>query len=246
MILHRFPRTPHVAWLADRPLRADKLLTDAEVRALLEREVVIEEKIDGANLGLSTDAGELRAQNRGSWLSSESAAPQFRSLFAWLAPKRESLLDALRPGLVLFGEWCAAVHSVHYDALPDWFLAFDVLDRSAGRFWSIARRDALLGELGLHPVPPLARGRFSVDDLVRLMTTSRVGSSPMEGVYIRAESGQWLTQRAKLVRAEFVEDMGAHWSRKRLRRNHLSPSDTFAQGRTTPTPPLGADPTSVE
>ncbi|WP_257945770.1 RNA ligase family protein, partial [Pseudomonas plecoglossicida] len=53
----------------------------------------------------------------------------------------------------LFGEWCAARHSLDYGTLPDWFLLFDVYDRSTGRFWSTVRRDALAAEAGLATVP---------------------------------------------------------------------------------------------
>lgn len=220
---HRFPHSPHLAWLGEGTPRADKLLSDDEVASFLAHEVVVEEKIDGASLGLSSDkSGELLAQNRGSWLSPDTAHPQFRALWPWLAPRREALVDALWPDLILFGEWCAAVHSVHYDALPDWFLGFDVFDRSVGRFWSTRRRDELLEHLGLHRVPRLGRGRFAVDGLVDLMTTSRVGSSPMEGIYVRTESELWLKGRAKLVRAEFVQAIDTHWSRGPLHRNLLA------------------------
>ena len=221
----RFPHTPHLAWLAEGNPRADKVLSKTEAAAFLVHDLVIEEKIDGANLGLSTDGdGELRAQNRGSWLSPDSAHAQFKSLWSWIAPRREQLIDALWPDLVLFGEWCVAVHSVSYDALPDWFLGFDVLDRSVDRFWSTRRRDELLGQLRLHSVPQLGRGRFVIDELNALMTTSRVGSNPMEGIYIRAESETWLKSRAKLVRAEFVQTIDSHWSKGPLRRNHLADS----------------------
>lgn len=37
---------------------------------------------------------------------------------------------------ILYGEWCAARHTVTYDALPDWFLAYDVYDTKEGRFFS--------------------------------------------------------------------------------------------------------------
>jgi len=220
---HRFPHTPHIAWLGEGSPREDKVLSHDEAAAMLGQELIVEEKIDGANLGLSTDEdGELLAQNRGSWLSPDSCHPQFRSLWPWLGPRRDALADALWPDLMLFGEWCAVVHSVTYDALPDWFLGFDVFDRSAGRFWSTRRRDQLLDRLGLHRVPHLGRGRFGVEDLEALMTTSRVGSSPMEGVYIRVESEEWLEQRAKLVRAQFVQAIDTHWSRGPMHRNRLS------------------------
>jgi len=220
---HRFPHTPHLAWLGEGTPREDKVLSDPETAELLAGEVVVEEKIDGANLGISTDEeGELLVQNRGSWLSPGAVHPQFRSLWSWLAPRQEALVSALWPDLMLFGEWCVAVHSVPYDALPDWFLGFDVLDRQAGRFWSTRRRDALLASLGLPAVPHLGRGRFTVDELVGLLTRSRVGSSPMEGVYVRQESGAWLTRRAKLVRGAFVQAIDTHWRRAPLRRNHLA------------------------
>ncbi len=220
---HRFPHTPHLAWLGAGAPRADKVLSEDEAAAFLAGEFVVEEKIDGANLGFSTsDDGELRVQNRGSWLSPDACHVQFRGLWPWLSPRRDALVDVLWPDLMLFGEWAAFVHSVEYDALPSWFLGFDVFDSARAQFWSTSRRDALLGRLGLRPVPPLGRGRFDLEALKGMMGESCVGSAPMEGVYLRAESDEWLEQRAKLVRAEFVQAIDAHWSRGRLRRNHLS------------------------
>jgi len=221
----RFPHTPHLAWLGAATPREDKLLPTGELSSLLEQEFVVEEKIDGANLGISTDeAGELRVQNRGSWLSPDTCHPQFRSLWSWLGPKRSDLENALGSNLMLFGEWCVAVHTVEYNALPDWFLGFDVFERSSGRFWSTIRRDALLNKLGLRHVPLLGRGIFGVDELRALMDTSRVGSSAMEGVYVRAESSMWLRSRAKLVRPEFAQGIDTHWSHGTMHRNCLSPT----------------------
>ncbi len=219
----RFPHTPHLAWLGKAPPREDKVLSPEERAAMLRHELVVEEKIDGANLGFSVDKdGGLLTQNRGSWLSPDTCHPQFRSLWPWLAPRREALVAALWPDLMLFGEWCAVVHSVEYDALPDWFLGFDVFDRSICRFWSTTRRDALLTALGLQSVPRLGYGRFTLNELLALMITSRVGSDPMEGMYLRAESAELLNLRAKLVRPEFVQAIDSHWSRGPIRRNHLS------------------------
>ncbi|MFX8075086.1 RNA ligase family protein, partial [Acinetobacter baumannii] len=65
----RFPHTPHVAWLGAGQPRDDKVLSPPEVAALLSGEVIVEEKVDGANLGLSLgEGGTLRAQNRGQYL----------------------------------------------------------------------------------------------------------------------------------------------------------------------------------
>ena len=41
----------------------------------------------------------------------------------------------------------------------------------------------------------------------------------MEGIYLRQDQGDWLEQRAKIVRTEFVEGIGKHWSEESLEKN---------------------------
>lgn len=223
MDFFRFPHTPHLAWLGAGHPRDDKVLSAVEVRELLRGDVVVEEKIDGANVGLSIDAhGRLRAQNRGSYLEPSACHPQFKPLFRWLEPRADALSDALRPGLMLFGEWCWAVHSVRYTSLPDWFLAFDVLDRARNEFWSTDRRDALVRGLGLATTPQLACGHFDVSGITSLLGPSRLGTGPMEGLYVRRDAAGRLIGRAKLVRAEFTQAIEEHWTRRRLELNQLA------------------------
>lgn len=70
----RFPHTPHLAWLGSGTPRDDKVLSPAEAQTLLAEAVVIEEKLDGANLGLSISPdGTLWAQNRGQYLIAPNA-----------------------------------------------------------------------------------------------------------------------------------------------------------------------------
>jgi ATP-dependent RNA circularization protein (DNA/RNA ligase family) len=219
----KFPHTPHLAWLSSHPARQDKVLSPSEARELLSSEVLIEEKVDGANLGISvTPSGELRVQNRGSYLASR-AHPQFQPLWPWLEARREQLVQALGSHLMLFGEWCFAVHSVHYDTLPDWFLAFDVYDRRVDRFWSSQRRNALVDALGLARVPVIARGRFSLEKVQKLLGPSKLTQAPMEGLYVRRDQGEFLKARAKLVRPEFIQAIEEHWSSRPLQRNALAP-----------------------
>lgn len=219
----RFPHTPHLAWLGEGLPRDDKVLPPDEASALLAGEVVVEEKIDGANIGFSVgQGGDLRIQNRGSYLDLDHVHPQFRPLRTWLQVRETLLVDTLRSELMLFGEWCYAVHSVAYDRLPNWFLGFDVYDRSVERFWDTSRRNELLDALRLHPVPRIARGQFSIEGVgVLLSSKSRVGDEIVEGVVIRSEADGFTTARAKLVRAEFTQTIDEHWSRKPLRRNSL-------------------------
>ena len=218
----RFPRTPHIAWLGEGTPRDDKLLSFVEVQDLLASELVVEEKLDGANLGISVGPdGDLRAQNRGQYLIPPYTG-QFEALGAWIGAREDALFDALGENLILFGEWCAARHSVPYESLPDWLLVFDCYDRAAGRFWSTGRRDALATSLGLPVAPGLLHGRATLADLKSLVASalSRFRDGPMEGIVIRVESADWLTARAKLVRAGFTQSIGEHWSRRGIQWNH--------------------------
>ena len=231
----RFPHTPHIAWLGEGVPRDDKVFSRTEAAALLGCEVAIEEKLDGANLGFSLSPdGDLQAQNRGQYLYTPHAG-QFARLPDWLAVHGDTLHAVLAlhadAGMMLFGEWCAARHSLDYDHLPDWFLLFDVYERATGRFWSSTRRNALAAQLGLATVPILQQGHCTLDALKTLLNTcpSRYRPGTLEGVVIRQESAAWCNARAKLVRPDFTQTITEHWSRRRLEWNRLDWSAAHAE-----------------
>jgi hypothetical protein len=220
----RFPHTPHLAWLGEGSPRDDKLLPETEVDVLLAGEVIVEEKLDGANLGLSVDSsGILRAQNRGQYLEPPYSG-QFARLSSWLATREEALTHLLGGNLILFGEWCSARHSLDYLTLPDWFLAFDVYDRASTQFWSCARRNTLAATLEISVVPVLFSGKTSVQKLKSMLlhTPSQFRAGPVEGVVVRKENGDWLEARAKLVHPAFTQAITEHWSRRGLEWNKLT------------------------
>lgn len=214
---HKFPHTPHLLWLGDGSPREDKLMPNGEAEAFLRQEVVVEEKVDGANLGLSVGAdGRIRAQSRGNYLAPGHSHAQWKPLWPWLACREERLVDALGQELMLFGEWCHALHTIAYEALPDWFLVFDVFEPARCAFWSSDRRNALANELGLYTVPTIFRGLLTLHRVPNLIGPSSIGSPRMEGIYLRRESSGHLVARAKVVSPEFRQQIEEHWSRRRL------------------------------
>ena len=220
--LHKFPRTPHLYWLGRTPARDDKVLPPPEAAAFLDAELVVEEKVDGANLGVSlTATSVLQFQNRGNFLEGKLTG-QFAALRGWAARYRAALGEHLQPGVILFGEWCRVKHSIPYTALPDWFLGFDLLEPANGRFWNTTQRDSLLKTLGLPPVRRVARGYFSRTELLGLLgERSAYADAPLEGLYLRQEDGTGLIRRAKLVRAEFTQAIETHWAKGPLLENRL-------------------------
>ena len=91
----KFPTTPHLLWLGTTPARADKVFARHEAESFLRLPVIVEEKVDGANLGISFDAhGNLLAQNRGNLLQ-RGVKDQFAPLWVWLSEHETRLFDAL-------------------------------------------------------------------------------------------------------------------------------------------------------
>ncbi len=203
-------------------IRGDKVLTESERDAFLTHELIVEEKVDGANLGLSFDAdGNIRAQNRGAYLHLPGVG-QWKNLGEWMAFHADTLFEHLSDRYILFGEWCYAQHSIFYDRLPDWFLAFDLYDRETGRFLATVRRNRLLGEMHIAKVPDIAHGRFTYSKIQKLISQSKLTDQPAEGIYLRIDHDDWLEQRAKLVRSAFIQAVEQHWSRSAIRPNRLN------------------------
>jgi ATP-dependent RNA circularization protein (DNA/RNA ligase family) len=222
----RFPHTPHLAWLGEDSPRDDKVLSPAEANTLLAGQVVVEEKLDGANLGISFGPdGTLRLQNRGQYLELPWTG-QFARLPSWLPTHESALAEALGDHLILFGEWCTARHSMDYSKLPDWFLVFDVYDRKESRFWSTVRRNELAKRLDLSAVPQIFAGQTDLEKLkhLALHEQSRFRLGHLEGVVIRRESSEWLETRAKLVHPGFIQSINEHWSRRGMVWNRLAAS----------------------
>lgn len=207
--------------MAGVDIRGDKVLSESERDEFLQHDIVVEEKVDGANLGISFDSeGNIRAQSRGAYLHLPGSG-QWKKLGDWLAPRTDTLFEHLFDHFILFGEWCYAQHSVFYDRLPDWFLGFDVYDKRFGRFLSSKRRGALFREMCVAQVPVLARGYFAYPEVQKFLSTSKLSDQLAEGIYLRFDQDDWLAQRAKLVRPAFIQAMEHHWSRSAIRPNRL-------------------------
>lgn len=217
----KFPATPHLAALAGVDIRGDKVMSASKRDEFLRQRLVVEEKVDGANLGISFDLeGNIRAQNRGAYLHLPGSG-QWRKLGDWLAPQADSLFENLSDRFILFGEWCYAQHSVFYNRLPDWFLGFDIYDKQLGQFLASDRRNVFLRKMCITQVPMLGHGYFTYSEIQKLLSTSKLGDQPAEGLYLRCDRDGWLAQRAKLVRPAFIQSVEQHWSRSAIKPNRL-------------------------
>ncbi|QDU93701.1 RNA ligase family protein [Lignipirellula cremea] len=230
----KYPRTPHL--FGSKGTDDDKHLAEAPSMAFIaEESLIVEEKIDGTNVGIHfSDSGELVLQCRGH-LITEGMHPQYDLFKQWTAAKRYVLEDQLQNRFLLFGEWVYARHSVHYRQLTHYFFEFDIYDKEQQAFLDLEKRLALLEGTGIPTVPVLHTGAVEREDLADLIGPSQFDShfeNPltgrpdnfMEGIYLRTEADGVVTGRAKFVRPEFVEKIkqSTHWQHQQMTPNLLA------------------------
>lgn len=230
----KYPRTPHLE--GSRLQEGDEDLSQVPFEEILFRHIVVEEKIDGANSAVSFDGdGKLLLQSRGHYLDGGYRERHYNLMKQWANINRERLHEALGSRYVMYGEWMYAKHTVFYDALPDYFMEFDVYDRERGVFLSTAERRKITDKIGIiSSVPVLGEGIFKSREAVlallgnsRFITerhieqlraiSERLGldaerqcretdpSMTMEGLYIKIEEGGVVRERVKFVRASFLQ-----------------------------------------
>jgi hypothetical protein len=235
--IHKYPRTQHLVGSRLQP--GDEDLDAVPMAGLRGKYVVVEEKMDGANCGASfgPDCG-LLLQSRGHYLTGGPRERQFDLFKQWAGSMADRLFDALGTRFVLYGEWVYAKHSVYYDALPHYFLEFDVLDTESGDFLDTPRRAELLADLPVAPVKVLFAGEFPGEEVLRALVgpshfvteraparfredVARLGwdveravkqtdlSGRMEGLYLKVEEGGVVAARYKFVRPEFLQTVVA-------------------------------------
>lgn len=233
--IRKYPRTPHIQGSRLQP--GDEDLSQIPFSYLKGKHLVVEEKIDGANSGISFDEnGTLLLQSRGHYLTGGPKERDYNLLKQWGSVHRDALYAVLGSRYILYGEWMYRKHAVYYDRLPHYFLEFDVLDRQTGTFLSTQRRRELLRGLPICSVPVLAEGEFQTrEQLLQLLgpsryispahldilreTCERLGIDPepqcaatdkgntMEGLYIKIEEDSQVVDRMKYVRASFLQDL---------------------------------------
>lgn len=218
-----YPRVPHL--VPGRGTADDVVLDHRAGDALLALDVVVEEKLDGANVVLWNDGGVVHAALR-SGVGAMDRAKQLGPLRAWIAERHDRLAAALGPVTALYAEWLLVRHTVAYDRLDSYLVALDVLEAD-GSFASTACRHGVAVACGI-PVPPVVhRGPVpkGLKGLDGLLHRSAYGDEMMEGVVIRAPQGAE-PRLAKHVRPGFTPIDAAAWKagrpRNRLREAALS------------------------
>lgn len=205
--MSKYNRTYHL-FFSPGATSDDKISTDVE--NLVGTEIVITEKLDGENTGM-TDKG-VYARSHAAFTTS----PWSREVRLLHKMKVE---DQLGEGVFLFGENMEGVHSIEYTNLDSYFYIFGIRDNNIWIPWQQVEEYSYL--LDIPTVPVLFKGvvnsvkelKSLVDDLVSKQ--SELGGE-IEGVVVRSagmfHNDDFAENVMKWVRKDHVQT-DEHWTR---------------------------------
>lgn len=229
----KYPRTSHL--VGSRLQSDDTIDGQVPVETLTEGELIWEEKLDGANSGISfTDDCDLLLQSRGHPLTGGSREAQFNLFKQWASSYEVELYDILGNRYIMYGEWCYAKHTVYYDSLPHYFNEFDIYDKELDIWLDTKTRHKMLGGSLVVSVPVVHKGMVKgvkgINELIRpslyktenwreslrsQATSHKIDpdqavketekSDFAEGLYLKQEENGKVIGRYKFVRLDFLQ-----------------------------------------
>lgn len=203
---------------------------------IVGKTIAVEEKCDGANTGISFDSdGTILLQSRGHYPTGGAREKHYNLFKQWAQIHQGVLRDILGSRYIMYGEWLYAKHTIFYDALPHYFLEFDIYDRELEVFLDTPSRWNLLAGAPIVSVPVLKRSVFKkvdeiaafvghslyitddhIDRLKVICEQNRIdvdstlsgtdSSTTMEGVYLKVEEDGKVI-RLKFVRQSFLQNI---------------------------------------
>ena len=252
----KYPRTPHIE--GSRLQTGDEDISQIQFSTIAGLHVVVEEKVDGANVGISFSDGELYLQSRGHFLRGGAKEKEYELFKLWAVTHREELYTLLGDRYIMYGEWLYAKHKVYYNALPHYFLEFDIFDKECGVYLDTGRRMEILDGSTVKSVPVLFDGVLtSREQLLAMIKRSNYikgdhlselakkaeergldrmrvlaetdPSDLMEGLYIKVEDGGEVKARMKYVRHGYTQAAAVEkWHGHTIIENELESGDIFA------------------
>lgn len=156
-------------------------------RELVEgEEVVITEKIHGANLRILRDDDGIHVGSRTGWKREYIASGKPEKLW-WPAVRSSGLdLEALPKGVVLYGEVFGQVQDLKYGIDAGARIQFfDVLERETNRFLDYDEAAEVIQRAGGAIVPTLYRGPWSIELEALAEGKSTMADHVREGIVIR-------------------------------------------------------------
>jgi len=191
-------------------------LDKKDQKKLLTGKITIEEKMDGANVGIIRKKDGFTLQKRRG-LAEEGVHPQFSFFWNW-ARNNQNKIEKIPKKFIVYGELMFAKHMVPYHELPSYFLAYDVW--TGKEYLNYEDRMEIVQNCGFKSVPLLFQGHLDRELEYWLKNALYAPGVKSEGIVVKNYKKQ---MRGKLVRPEFLKRLEEddHWMKGPLVKNSL-------------------------
>jgi len=201
-----YPRIPHASKLSN--MTHDDLLLDGELSFPLK--AFVQEKIDGANLRVSWYDGPVLG-NREHILTKgynarTPAKKQFVPAWNWLHAHEKDIRSIIKQvgQVTIYGEWMLAEHSISYNKLSDFFIAYDIWSVDNKKFFNPKVVVELLSNTDIKFITPEEMVINSFDDLIELSERQSIYADRVsEGIVCKVAEGRFTQLMFKVVNKYF-------------------------------------------
>lgn len=175
--------------------------------------IIVQEKLDGSNVGVAKIDGQILALTRAGYLAHTSPYEQHHRFGEWVARHASRFAALLEEGERVVGEWLLQAHGTRYQLRHEPFVAFDLMRGTKRATYKEVRERTE----GLFTIPHTVHvgGALSIADA--MATLGEYGAhgalDPIEGAMWRVERNELVTKQggerrwivdflAKYVRAD--------------------------------------------
>lgn len=210
----KYPRTYHLPW-SPGATRDDKIQHNIE--HLLNKNIIITEKMDGSNVMLSSE----------NVFSRSHSGPPTHPSFDGLKQLHAQINYKINKKYEIFGEWCYAKHSIEYSELPSYFLCFAVRESNYWLGWESVVE--ITNDLDLWTVPVLYSGTIGSEKELKTLVDALCAEpsacgGEREGLVVRVMDNfsdtDFNTHQIKIVRKNHVQT-DSHWKNQKIVKNKL-------------------------
>ncbi len=212
----KYARTHHLPWSDTIGPDGDHVLRDLSV--FRGREIVVTEKLDGENTTLYR-----------THLHARSLDSRHHVSRGWVKSFHARIKHLIPTGWRICGESLYALHSIHYRALPTYYVAFGVHDGDKFLSWddTVAFCPTIVDPANGQPLltpPVLYRGLWDEKRVKACFSGQSAFGGPQEGYVVRRSEAfaeaNFHSCIAKYVRPNHVQS-DQHWMLKPVVKNEL-------------------------
>lgn len=204
VLRYKYPRTYHLPY-SEGCTNNDKMLENDS--QFLGREIVITEKMDGENTTIYNNYYHAR-----------SIDSKHKDYHSWLLGYMKQFQYLIPDGYRICGEYLYAKHSIKYNNLESYFLAFSLWNDDVCLSWDDTQD--FCNKVGIKTVPIWYKGIYDIDKTISI--AKEVVNSGGEGIVVRNMDSfkyeDFQDNIAKYVRKNHVQT-DKHWSLQQIEKN---------------------------